>query len=234
MRQIILDTETTGLDPKQGHRIIEIGCVELLDRKVTGNNYQVYLNPEREIDDGALEVHGLSSEFLANKPHFADIVDEFLAYVSGAELIIHNAPFDIGFIDAELKRLKHKQKLEVIATVFDTLTFARKKHPGQRNTLDALCKRYAVDNSNRNLHGALLDSQILADVYLAMTGGQVSLSLGNNDQQSVSDGAAKISQRLANGQRTRVLPCSAQELAEHHSYLETIEQTNAKKTLWNQ
>jgi DNA polymerase-3 subunit epsilon len=234
MRQIILDTETTGLDPKQGHRIIEIGCVELVSRKLTENNYQVYLNPEREIDDGALEVHGLSTEFLADKPHFADIVDEFLAYVSGAELIIHNAPFDVGFIDAELKRLKHKQKLEAISTVFDTLTFARKKHPGQRNTLDALCKRYAVDNSSRNLHGALLDSQILADVYLAMTGGQVSLLLGNNDQQSVSDGEAEISQRLANGQRTRILRCTAEELAEHHSYLEKIEQTNSNKTLWNQ
>ncbi len=234
MRQIILDTETTGLDPKQGHRIIEIGCVELVSRKLTGNNYQVYLNPEREIDDGALEVHGLSTEFLADKPHFADIVDEFLAYVNGAELIIHNAPFDVGFIDAELKRLKHKQKLETISTVFDTLTFARKKHPGQRNTLDALCKRYAVDNSSRNLHGALLDSQILADVYLAMTGGQVSLLLGNNDQQSVSDGAAEISQRLANGQRTRILRCTTEELAEHHSYLEKIEQTHSNKTLWNQ
>ncbi len=233
MRQIILDTETTGLDPKQGHRIIEIGCVELVSRKLTGNNYQVYLNPERKIDDGALEVHGLSTEFLADKPHFADIVDEFLAYVSGAELIIHNAPFDVGFIDAELKRLKRKQKLEAIATVFDTLTFARKKHPGQRNTLDALCKRYAVNNSNRNLHGALLDSQILADVYLAMTGGQLSLSLSSDHQQLESDSAA-VNHRLANGQRTRVLRCTAEELAQHHSYLEVIEQTNTKKTLWNQ
>jgi len=234
MRQIILDTETTGLDPKQGHRIIEIGCVELVSRKLTGNNYQVYLNPEREIDEGAQQVHGLSNQFLSDKPLFTDIVDDFLAYIKGAELIIHNAPFDVGFIDAELKRLKRKEKLEAIATVFDTLPFARKKHPGQRNSLDALCKRYAVDNSNRELHGALLDSEILADVYLAMTGGQLALSLGVSDEQSRNDGRAEINQRLANGQRTKILRCSEQELVTHQNYLQEMEQKNSKKTLWNQ
>ncbi len=234
MRQIILDTETTGLDPKQGHRIIEIGCVELLSRKLTGNNYQVYLNPEREIDAGAQQVHGLSVEFLSDKPRFADIVEEFLAYINGAELIIHNAPFDVGFIDAELKRLKHSQKLDAIATVFDTLPFARKKHPGQRNTLDALCKRYAVDNSNRELHGALLDSEILADVYLAMTGGQLALSLSVSDEHSHTDETTVNNQQLANGQRTRIVRCSEQELAAHQDYLQVIEKNNSKKTLWNQ
>ncbi len=234
MRQIILDTETTGLDPKQGHRIIEIGCVELLSRKLTGNNYQVYLNPEREIDEGAQQVHGLSAEFLSDKPLFADIVEEFLTYINGAELIIHNAPFDVGFIDAELKRLKHNQKLNTIATVFDTLPFARKKHPGQRNTLDALCKRYSVDNSNRELHGALLDSEILADVYLAMTGGQLTLSLSVSDEHSHTDETTVNNQQLINGQRTRVVRCSEQELVAHQDYLQVIEKNNSKKTLWNQ
>ncbi len=234
MRQIILDTETTGLDPQQGHRIIEIGCVELMSRKLTGNNYQVYLNPERAIDEAAQQVHGLSTEFLADKPLFADIVDEFLAYINGAELIIHNAPFDVGFIDAELKRLKHKHKLTAIATVFDTLPFARKKHPGQRNTLDALCKRYEVDNSNRELHGALLDSQILADVYLAMTGGQTALSLDVNTESSQMDAVAGKKLRQKNNQRTRVVHCSSQEILVHQSYLQEMEKNNVKKTLWNQ
>ena len=234
MRQIILDTETTGLDPQQGHRIIEIGCVELLNRKLTGNDYQVYLNPERAIDEGAQQVHGLSTEFLSDKPLFTDIVDEFLAFVSGAELIIHNAPFDVGFIDSELKKLNRAEKLASITTIFDTLPFARKKHPGQRNTLDALCKRYAIDNSNRQLHGALLDSQILADVYLAMTGGQLALSLGISEEQSRTEGLAEKSQRLANGKRTRVLQCTEQELAEHINYLTEMEKNSSKKVLWNQ
>jgi DNA polymerase-3 subunit epsilon len=234
MRQIILDTETTGLDPKQGHRIIEIGCVELLNRKLTGSHYQVYLNPQRDIDEGAQQVHGLSSEFLTDKPVFAEIVDEFLAFINGAELIIHNAPFDVGFINAELKRHKSKHKLESIATVFDTLPFARKKHPGQRNTLDALCKRYAVDNSNRELHGALLDSEILAEVYLAMTGGQLTLSLGAGGQQSSVDGKDDTNTQLVNNQHTRIIRCTEQELAAHQDYLQDIEKNNSKKTLWNQ
>lgn len=175
MRQIVLDTETTGIGHEQGHRIIEIGCVELIDRKLTGKHYHVYLNPEREVDEGAFKVHGISTEFLQDKPLFRDIVSELLQFIGGTELIIHNAAFDVGFLNAELKLIKWKKQLEDYCDVLDTLMLARDKHPGQRNSLDALCKRYSIDNSNRQLHGALLDAEILAYVYLAMTGGQVSL-----------------------------------------------------------
>ncbi len=174
MRQIILDTETTGIGHEQGHRVIEIGCVELIDRKLTGKHYHVYLNPERAVDEGAFRVHGISTEFLQDKPRFNDIISDFLQFVGGSELIIHNAAFDMGFLNAELKRAKWKKSLEEYCDVIDTLAMAREKHPGQRNSLDALCKRYDVDNSNRQLHGALLDAEILAFVYLAMTGGQSS------------------------------------------------------------
>lgn len=175
MRQILLDTETTGIGHDHGHRIIEIGCIELVNRKLTGKQYQVFLNPQREVDEGAFRVHGISSEFLKDKPLFKDIVSDFLQFIGGAQLIIHNAPFDVGFLNAEFKHLKWKKKLEDYCDVFDTLVLAREKHPGQRNSLDALCKRYDIDNSNRQLHGALLDAEILAFVYLAMTGGQTSL-----------------------------------------------------------
>lgn len=188
MRQIVLDTETTGLDPRQGHRIIEIGCLELVNRRQTGNNYHVYINPEREIDQGAINVHGITNEFLADKPTFDKIFAEFVNYAKGAELIIHNAPFDVGFLNHEFKLFNNKSKpIDKICTIFDSLTYARKKHPGQRNSLDALCKRYFVDNSGREFHGALLDAQLLAEVYLAMTGGQASLfaetvTASNEDQ----------------------------------------------------
>lgn len=175
MRQIVLDTETTGIDAAKGHRIIEIGCVELVDRQLTNNHYHVYLNPERAVDEGAFKVHGISDEFLSNKQKFSEIVHDFMRFIEGAELIIHNAAFDVGFINAELKRCKIKNTLEQCCTVLDTLALARKKHPGQRNNLDVLCKRYGVDNFNRQLHGALLDAEILAFVYLAMTGGQISM-----------------------------------------------------------
>lgn len=175
VRQIILDTETTGIGPELGHRVIEIGCVELVDRKLTGKHYHVYLNPQREVEEGAFRVHGISTQFLQDKPLFADIVSEFLQFVGGAELIIHNAPFDVGFLNSELSHVKWKKKLDEYCDIFDTLVLAREKHPGQRNSLDALCKRYDIDNSNRQLHGALLDAEILAYVYLAMTGGQTSL-----------------------------------------------------------
>src|SRR3990167_8633689 len=155
MRQIVLDTETTGLGADKGHRIIEIGCVELVDRKLTGNHFHTYLNPEREVDEGAYRVHGISRDFLEDKPYFREISNDFIEYVDGAELIIHNAPFDVGFLNAELKKINHRAPIETICTILDTLVFARKKHPGQRNTLDALCKRYGIDNSNRTLHGAL-------------------------------------------------------------------------------
>ena len=177
MRQIVLDTETTGLDPKQGHRIIEIGCVEIENRRLTGRNFHCYLNPDRDIDTAAIEVHGLTRQFLSDKPRFKQIEDEFLEFVTGTELIIHNAPFDIGFLDSELTLFSSSnQSINSICNVLDTLILAR-ENPGQRNNLDALCKRYGVDNTLRDLHGALLDAEILADVYLVMTSGQSSLSL---------------------------------------------------------
>ena len=181
-RQIVLDTETTGLEPSQGHRIIEIGCLELKSRRATQNNFWHYLNPDREIDAGAIEVHGITNEFLADKQRFGDIADELLEYLRGAELVIHNAAFDVGFIDAEYARLakatgKTYPRLAEICEITDTVAMARKKHPGQRVSLDALCKRYEIDNSRRELHGALLDAQLLADVYLLMTGGQSGLDL---------------------------------------------------------
>lgn len=187
MRQIVLDTETTGLEVNLGHRIIEIGCVELVNRRVTGNHWHYYFNPEREIDAGAYEVHGISNEFLKDKHRFADLADEFHEYVRGAELIIHNAAFDLGFLNHELGMLAAPlERLEDSCGVLDTLMLARQKHPGQKNNLDALCKRYDIDNSQRSLHGALLDARILADVYLAMTGGQTSLGL--DVEQAVETG----------------------------------------------
>ncbi|MDH3630631.1 MAG: DNA polymerase III subunit epsilon [Gammaproteobacteria bacterium] len=178
MRQVVLDTETTGLEVSQGHRIIEIGCIELVNRRVTGNHWHYYINPDREIDNGAFEVHGISTEFLQDKQHFAELAEDFCNYVAGAELVIHNAPFDVGFLNHELSLLQPPlAELQQSCGILDTLLLARQKHPGQKNNLDALCKRYGIDNSNRSLHGALLDARILADVYLAMTGGQTSLGL---------------------------------------------------------
>lgn len=222
MRQIVLDTETTGLEPSQGHRIIEIGCVELSNRRLTGNTYHQYLQPDREIDPGAVEVHGITNESLADKPRFRDVVGDFLAFVDGAELIIHNAPFDVAFLNSELAMLgeAHGQVADH-CTVLDTLALARQLHPGQRNSLDALCKRYAIDNSHRDLHGALLDAEILADVYLAMTGGQVTLSLdgsGDADRTGVS-----TIRPLAPGRAPLpVIRADAEELAAHASRLQAI------------
>lgn len=198
MRQIVLDTETTGLETSQGHRIIEIGCVELIERRVTDNHWHHYINPEREIDAGAFEVHGISNEFLHDKPLFADIADEFLRYIEGAELIIHNAPFDVGFLNYELELLNAgKPEIETVSSILDTLIMARQKHPGQKNNLDALCKRYEIDNSHRSVHGALLDARILADVYLFMTGGQTSLGLVESDYRS--DGPANADEAVVVG-----------------------------------
>ena len=181
MRQVVLDTETTGLDWSQGHRIIEIGCVEILDRRISKSYFHTYINPSRAIDVGAQQVHGISADFLADKPVFSKIADQFLSYVADAELIIHNAPFDLGFLNAEFEILdKNNSPIDGKCPIFDTLTFAREKHPGQRNSLDALCKRYNVDNQNRVVHGALLDANLLAEVYLAMTGGQTSMQLQEN------------------------------------------------------
>lgn len=222
MRQIVLDTETTGLDPRQGHRIIEIGALELIDRQLTGRQYHVYLNPEREIEQGALEVHGITEEFLRDKPLFGEIADDLLAFADGAELVIHNAPFDVGFIDNELLLAGHQHaSITEIATVLDTLEMARDLHPGQRNNLDALCKRYDVDNSSRNLHGALLDAEILTDVFLAMTGGQVDLGLS---LESTSVSADEDDGHHHTGHPALfVLKADDEELAQHEMRLSDIE-----------
>jgi DNA polymerase-3 subunit epsilon len=230
MRQLLLDTETTGLDPKQGHRIIEIGCVEMIDRQLTGNNFHQYLQPDRKIDAGAIEVHGITNEFLLDKPRFADVADDLISYLKGAELIIHNAPFDIGFLNHELGLLGNHPMISDICTVEDTLVMARKLHPGKRNSLDALCDRYAVDNSRRDKHGALLDSEILADVYLLMTGGQNELQL-ENDSYSDSKGAAVIRKVSYEG-ALAVLKASDDELAEHQAYLEMLQKSSDGKCVW--
>lgn len=180
MRQIVLDTETTGLGHAFGHKVIEIGCVEMINRKLTGNHFHVYLNPQREVDEGAFKVHGISTEFLQDKPLFKDVASDFLQFIEGTEIIIHNAPFDVGFLNAELTHIKSPKKIHHYCSVLDTLLLAKEKHPRQRNSLDALCKHYDVDNTNRQLHGALLDAEILAWVYLAMTGGQASLFIDDN------------------------------------------------------
>jgi DNA polymerase-3 subunit epsilon len=233
MRQIVLDTETTGLDPSDGHRIIEIGCVEMIGRRLTGNNFHQYLQPDREIDAGAIEVHGISSEFLADKPRFDDIVDDFLIYIAGAELVIHNAPFDVGFINHELRRIEKSQRVADICTVLDTLTMARKLHPGQKNNLDALCKRYEIVNTHRELHGALLDAEILADVYLAMTGGQVSLSLGNVDDNAARAANPETVRRVvADRVPLRVIHASAEELDAHEQRLQALDKTSGSQSIW--
>tara|TARA_B100001105_G_scaffold124202_1_gene99554 strand:+ start:1069 stop:1785 length:717 start_codon:yes stop_codon:yes gene_type:complete len=232
MRQIILDTETTGLEPKQGHRIIEIGCIELINRRKTERNFHQYLNPERDIEDGAFNIHGLSNEFLSDKSRFADIAQEFIDFIRDGELIIHNAPFDVGFINAELKLLGKKWgKIEDYCIVFDTLVLAREKHPGQKNNLDALCKRYEVDNSQRDLHGALLDAKILLDVYLKMTGGQTDLTFHS---VATSHGVKGKSEQYINNKHKKlvVIEPTENELAEHRMLLESIKDKNKGKCIW--
>jgi DNA polymerase-3 subunit epsilon len=235
MRQIVLDTETTGLDPQQGHRIIEIGCVEMLNRKLTGRHLHLYINPQREIDAAALEVHGITEEFLSDKPLFADIADTFVEFVRDAELIIHNAPFDIGFLDHELAALgRGYLPISEYCAVLDSLVLARKKHPGQKNNLDALCKRYDVDNSQRELHGALKDAEILADVYLMMTGGQSSLSLGYESPDE--DGVSIAGPGKLQGKRgpLRVIRAAGEELEAHQKRLESINKVSGGACLWLQ
>jgi len=231
MRQVVLDTETTGLEPKQGHRIIEIGALELVDRQLTGRQFHVYINPDREIDQGALEVHGITEEFLRDKPRFAEIADDLMAFIGGAELVIHNAPFDIGFIDNELSLSGHQHaSVTAVATVLDTLELARDLHPGQRNSLDALCKRYEVDNSSRSLHGALLDAEILADVYLAMTGGQsdLGLSLESNTAVAQHDSGELPDERPV----LTVLRANEEELGQHEGRLADIEKQSGGHCLY--
>jgi len=232
MRQIVLDTETTGLEPDLGHRIIEIGCVELVNRRPTGRHFHKYIDPERLIDEGAASVHGITREFLQGKPKFAEIVEELVQFIDGAELVIHNAAFDTAFLDAELLRIPGAQRtIAKLCRVLDTLALARSMHPGQRNNLDALCKRYSIDNSRRELHGALLDARILADVYLAMTGGQAALALA---ESTAAAGGVDISIRAVVRPAIPLVVIAADEaeLAAHAAMLAVIAKASGGKCLW--
>lgn len=228
MRQIVLDTETTGLNPRSGDRIIEVGCVEIVNRRLTGNNFHTYINPERDSEEGALAVHGLSTEFLSDKPKFAEIADELRTYLSGAELIIHNAPFDLAFLDAEYNRYGQSPFARHIGNVIDTLVQAKQIYPGKRNSLDALCDRYGISNVHRALHGALLDAELLAEVYLAMTRGQNSLTidLGSCDEaQDASTDLSPIGEII-------IRAASALELAEHESVLDQLDKEVRGRCVW--
>ncbi|MDH3820673.1 MAG: DNA polymerase III subunit epsilon [Gammaproteobacteria bacterium] len=236
MRQIVLDTETTGLSPTQGHRIIEIGCLEMVNRRLTGREFHRFLNPDRDIDEGAVAVHGISRAQLETEPRFHEIVDEFLDFVKNAELVIHNADFDVGFLDHELSLMKHaRPKISDHCQVLDTLSLARKIHPGQRNSLDALCKRYAIDASKRDVHGALIDSELLARVYLAMTGGQSSLLLDEESDKSARGRPTRRGTGRSRGQRPAdganytltVVQATAEEAAAHEAMLEKIRESGA-------
>lgn len=239
MRRVVLDTETTGMPVNDGHRVIEIGCVEVEGRRLTGRHFHIYLQPDREIDEGAIAVHGITNEDLKDKPRFKDVADEFYEFIKGAQLIIHNAPFDIGFLNNEFALIGQHERADISSycDVLDTLQMARERHPGQRNSLDALCKRYGVDNSGRELHGALLDSEILADVYLAMTGGQTNLSLAGEGADGDGSGrqqATPIRRLPADRPRGVVLAASADELAAHAARLAVIEKAAGAPALWAQ
>jgi DNA polymerase-3 subunit epsilon len=232
MRQVVLDTETTGLEVEQQHRIIEIGCVELFNRRLTGRTYHQYLNPERDIEEGAQQVHGLTREKLAREPTFSQVHPQFLEFVRDAELIIHNAPFDIAFLNAELARTERAHKVNDLCKVLDTLVLARQMHPGQRNNLDALCKRYSVDNSHRDYHGALLDARILADVYLAMTGGQAKFTLSAESDTARSRARQAAPVRASGGGRIIVIGPSEIEMAAHEHVLTLLDKASGGKTVW--
>ena len=231
MRQIVLDTETTGIEPKEGHRIIEIGCVEVVNRKLTGNHFHVYINPGRQIEQEAIEVHGITNEFLQDKPVFADVAQDFVNFIRGAQLVIHNAPFDVGFMDHEFAMEPSTKGVVTrdICDVLDTLMLARKMHPGQKNNLDALCKRYGIDNSHRTLHGALLDAEILADVYLLMTGGQTKLKLASSGSSEGDSNEVRPIRRTAN--KLKVIKASADELLQHEARLDIVKDAGGK-CLW--
>jgi DNA polymerase III subunit epsilon len=230
MRLIVLDTETTGLNPRSGDRIIEIGCVEILNRRLTGNNFHRYINPERDSEEGALAVHGLTTEFLSDKPKFAEIANELRDYVSGAEIIIHNAPFDLAFLDAEFERLSIPPFAKHVASITDTLVQAKEMHPGKRNSLDALCDRYGVSNAHRTLHGALLDAELLAEVYLAMTRGQNSLTIDLAlDPASSADGGQIEQIELA---EIIVVQATADELAEHDAVMNSLDKEVKGPCIW--
>jgi DNA polymerase-3 subunit epsilon len=232
MRQIVLDVETTGLEASAGHRIIEIGCIEILNRRLTGQRFHRFLNPEREIDAGALAVHGIELARLQQQPKFAEIAAELLAFIGGAELIIHNAPFDVGFLDAELMRLGESRTIASVCKVLDTLALARSLHPGQRNSLDALCKRYSVDNTRRELHGALLDAGILVDVYLAMTGGQSALALDASGGRGESSRSSAITLARAPGVTLTVPVADSDEVRQHEAMLDLIQKSSGGQVVW--
>ena len=233
MRQIVLDTETTGLEVEQLHRVIEIGCVEVFNRRLTGRTFHRYLNPERDIDEGAQQVHGLSREHLSKEPKFAQVHAEFLEFVRDAELVIHNAPFDVAFLNAELTRIESgPRKITEICKILDTLALARQMHPGQRNSLDALCKRYSVDNSHREYHGALLDARILAEVYLTMTGGQAKFTLSAESETARHRARQATPQRVAAGVRIAVVKASEEELAAHDQVLALLDKSSSGNTVW--
>ncbi len=231
MRQVVLDTETTGIDPKKGHKIIEIGCVELENRRLTGRHYHVYINPQREIEQEAIDVHGITNEQVADKPLFRDIAVEFLDFIKGSQLVIHNAPFDIGFMDHEFNQLASPpiKATADVCGILDSLTLARDLHPGQKNNLDALCRRYGIDNSHRILHGALLDAEILADVYLLMTGGQTKLNLKGESDSVSAGGITRVSSAR---QPFKVIQATADELVEHTTRLDVITKESGQ-CIWN-
>lgn len=232
MRQIVLDTETTGRETSEGNRIIEIGCIELVNRRITNNYFHKYINPQRDSEAGALAVHGITSEFLADKPLFKFIIDEFLEFVKGAELIIHNAPFDTGFLNYEFSLVgKNYGKITDYCSVLDTLPLARQLHPGQRNSLDALCKRYSVDNSRRDLHGGLLDAELLARVYLAMTGGQTTLFAEETTVKTIVQTANQAAQ-LKQRPELKIVPANANELAAHTARIQAINKMTGDKAIW--
>ena len=230
MRQIVLDTETTGLEPSEGHNIIEIGCVEMFNRRLTGKTYHQYIKPDRDVDAEAIQVHGITNEFLEDKPKFHEVMEEFVEFVRGAELIIHNAAFDIGFLDTELDRNGYPERMENFCLVTDSLMLARKKHPGQKNNLDALCNRYGINNSHRELHGALLDSEILADVYLALTGGQTNLSLAGEGEDG--EGAGAVIKRLSGADDLPLVQISEIDQQEHDKFLKMLDKKSGGECLW--
>ncbi|MDF2445590.1 MAG: polymerase epsilon subunit [Moraxellaceae bacterium] len=236
MRQVVLDTETTGLDPGQGHRLIEVGCLELVNRRLTGRVFHHYVNPQREIEAEAIAVHGITNESLVDKPVFSAIADEFMDFVRGAELVIHNAPFDIGFLNNEIRLLgRGWPPMTEVCSVLDTLVMARGKHPGQKNNLDALARRYGADQRDRTYHGALLDAEILAEVYLAMTGGQVGLALGSDDSQGEGSQRAEGIRRLAAGRMPLpVIRADAHELERHETRLLALDKSAGGQCLWRQ
>lgn len=233
MRQIVLDTETTGLEHSDGHRVIEIGCVEVRNRSITGENFHKYLQPDRHIDEGAIAVHGITNEFLTDKPRFAEILQDFIAFIDGSELIIHNAAFDVGFLNAEFKRAGYEKRIEDHCQVLDSLAMARETWPGQRNSLDALCKRLEISNAHRTLHGALLDSEILADVYLRMTGGQTDLILDDDGEGDAGGDELSLAYSGVNAARLKIVKATDAELLEHQKWLDKLATESANGCLWD-